>query len=62
MATIMYEGLPHSSRCRHLVELVEKYKVSVMFSAPTAARVEKQDPSYLTKYDLSSLKALVPGW
>jgi propionyl-CoA synthetase len=30
-----------------------------MFSAPTAARVlKKQDPSYLTKYDLSSLKAL----
>jgi hypothetical protein len=30
-----------------------------MFSAPTAARVlKKQDESYLTKYDLSSLKAL----
>jgi propionyl-CoA synthetase len=30
-----------------------------MFSAPTAARVlKKQDPAYLTKYDLSSLKAL----
>ncbi|MEN9484805.1 MAG: hypothetical protein RJB37_2685, partial [Pseudomonadota bacterium] len=39
--------------------LVEKYKVTVMFSAPTAARVlKKQDPAYLTKYDLSSLKAL----
>jgi propionyl-CoA synthetase len=30
-----------------------------MFSAPTAARVlKKQDPTYLTRYDLSSLKAL----
>ncbi len=39
--------------------LVEKYKVTVMFSAPTAARVlKKQDPAFLTKYDLSSLKAL----
>jgi propionyl-CoA synthetase len=39
--------------------LVEKYKVSVMFSAPTAARVlKKYDPEYLSKYDLSSLKAL----
>ena len=38
---------------------VEKYKVSVMFSAPTAARVlKKQDPAFLTRYDLSSLKAL----
>jgi len=31
----------------------------VMFSAPTAARVlKKQDPAFLTKYDLSSLRAL----
>jgi propionyl-CoA synthetase len=30
-----------------------------MFSAPTAVRVlKKQDPAFLTKYDLSSLKAL----
>jgi propionyl-CoA synthetase len=40
-------------------QLVEKYKVTVMFSAPTAIRVlKKQDPAYLTKYDLSSLRAL----
>ncbi|NBX91592.1 MAG: propionyl-CoA synthetase, partial [Betaproteobacteria bacterium] len=39
--------------------LVEKYKVTVMFSAPTAVRVlKKQDPTLLKKYDLSSLKAL----
>jgi propionyl-CoA synthetase len=39
--------------------LVEKYKVTVMFSAPTAIRVlKKQDPALLSKYDLSSLKAL----
>jgi propionyl-CoA synthetase len=30
-----------------------------MFSAPTAVRVlKKQDPAFLKKYDLSSLKAL----
>jgi propionyl-CoA synthetase len=30
-----------------------------MFSAPTAVRVlKKQDPAFLTKYDLSSLRAL----
>jgi propionyl-CoA synthetase len=30
-----------------------------MFSAPTAVRVlKKQDPAYLKKYDLSSLRAL----
>jgi len=59
MATIMYEGLPTNPDAGIWWSLVEKYKVSVMFSAPTAARVlKKQDPAYLTKYDLSSLKAL----
>jgi propionyl-CoA synthetase len=39
--------------------LVEKYKVTVMFSAPTAVRVlKKHDESFLRKYDLSSLRAL----
>ena len=59
MATIMYEGLPIRPDAGIWWSLVEKYKVSVMFSAPTAARVlKKYDPEYLTKYDLSSLKAL----
>ncbi len=59
MATIMYEGLPTRPDAGIWWKLVEKYQVSVMFSAPTAARVlKKQDESYLTKYDLSSLKAL----
>ncbi len=59
MATIMYEGLPIRPDAGIWWKLVEKYNVSVMFSAPTAARVlKKQDESYLTKYDLSSLKAL----
>ena len=59
MATIMYEGLPTRPDAGVWWSLVEKYKVSVMFSAPTAARVlKKQDPAFLTKYDLSSLKAL----
>jgi len=59
MATIMYEGLPVRPDAGIWWKLVEKYRVSVMFSAPTAARVlKKQDPAYLSKYDLSSLKAL----
>lgn len=59
MATIMYEGLPVRPDAGIWWSLVEKYKVSVMFTAPTAARVlKKQDPAYLSKYDLSSLKAL----
>ncbi len=59
MATIMYEGLPIRPDAGIWWSLVEKYKVSVMFSAPTAVRVlRKQDPAFLKKYDLSSLKAL----
>lgn len=59
MATIMYEGLPIRPDGGIWWSLVEKYKVTVMFSAPTAIRVlKKQDPALLTKYDLSSLRAL----
>lgn len=59
MATIMYEGTPLRPDAGIWWSLVEKYKVSVMFSAPTAVRVlKKQDPSFLSKYDLSSLRYL----
>jgi len=59
MATIMYEGLPIRPDGGIWWSLVEKYKVNVMFSAPTAIRVlKKQDPALLTKYDLSTLQAL----
>src|SRR3990167_3518007 len=59
MATIMYEGLPVRPDAGIWWSLVEKYKVSVMFSAPTAVRVlKKYDSSFIKKYDISSLKAL----
>jgi propionyl-CoA synthetase len=64
MATIMYEGLPTQGIDGQpnggiWWSLVEKYKVTAMFSAPTAVRVlKKQDPALLQKYDLSSLRAL----
>ena len=59
MATIVYEGLPIRPDAAIWWSLVEKHKVSVMFSAPTAIRVlKKQDPACLSKHDLSSLKQL----
>ncbi len=59
MATIMYEGTPIRPDAGIWWQIVEKYKVNVMFSAPTAARVlKKHDPAFLHKYDLSSLKHL----
>ena len=59
MATIMYEGTPVRPDAGILWKIVEKYKVTVMFSAPTAIRVlKKQDPALMKKYDLSSLRHL----
>ena len=59
MATIMYEGLPIRPDAAIWWSLVEKYKVTSMFSAPTAVRVlKKQDPAALKRHDLSSLRAL----
>ncbi|HEX7440673.1 MAG TPA: propionate--CoA ligase [Caldimonas sp.] len=59
MATILYEGLPTRPDAGIWWSLVEKYKVTAMFSAPTAIRVlKKQDPKFLRQYDLSSLRAL----
>jgi len=59
MATLMYEGTPIRPDAGIWWSLVEKYKVNVMFSAPTAIRVlKKQPPDFLHKHDLSSLKHL----
>ena len=59
MSTIVYEGLPTRPHGGIWWELVQKYRVTVMFSAPTAVRVlKKQDPALLRQYDLSSLRAL----
>jgi propionyl-CoA synthetase len=59
MTTIMYEGVPIRPDAGVWWKIVQDYNVSVMFSAPTAIRVlKKQDPTYLKKYDLSSLKHL----
>ena len=59
MATLMYEGLPIRPDAAVWWSLVERFKVTSMFSAPTAIRVlKKQDPAALKKHDLSSLRAL----
>jgi propionyl-CoA synthetase len=59
MATIMFEGTPLNPDAGIWWSLVEKYRVTTMFSAPTAIRVlKKQDPKFLEKYDLSSLRNL----
>jgi len=57
MTTIMYEGVPIRPDPGIWWKIVEHHKVTVMFSAPTAIRVlKKQDPLYLKKYNLSTLR------
>ncbi|HXF47343.1 MAG TPA: propionate--CoA ligase, partial [Burkholderiaceae bacterium] len=59
MATVLYEGTPIRPDGAIWWRIVEQYRVTVMFSAPTAIRVlKKQDPAYLTRHDLSSLRHL----
>ena len=59
MATLMYEGTPVNPDAAVLWRLVEQYRVTVMFSAPTAVRVlKKHDAALLKRHDLSSLRAL----
>jgi propionyl-CoA synthetase len=59
VASVIYEGLPTRPDAGIWWKIVQEHKVSVMFSSPTALRVlKKQDPSYLHKYDISSLRHL----
>jgi propionyl-CoA synthetase len=59
MATVLYEGLPIRPDAGVWWGIVEKYRVTRMFSAPTAIRVlKKQPPECMHRHDLSSLKAL----
>ena len=59
MTTILYEGLPIRPDAGIWWKIVQENRVTVMFSSPTAVRVlKKQDPAWLTKYDLSSLRHL----
>jgi propionyl-CoA synthetase len=57
--TIMYEGVPMRPDAGIWWRIVEEYKVTSMFSSPTAIRVlKKQDPAWMRKHDTSSLRYL----
>ena len=59
MATILYEGTPLRPDASIWWQIVEKHRVTRMFSAPTAVRVlKKQPPELMKQHDVSSLKAL----
>jgi propionyl-CoA synthetase len=57
--TIMYEGVPMRPDAGIWWRIVEEYKVTSMFTSPTAIRVlKKQDPAWMKKHDTSSLRYL----
>ncbi len=59
MTSILYEGLPMRPDAGIWWKIVEENKVNVMFTSPTAIRVlKKHDAAYLSKHNLSSLRAL----
>jgi acetyl-CoA synthetase len=56
---LMYEGAPDTPHFGRFWEIVEKYKVSILYTAPTAIRAFiKWGDEHITKYDLSSLRLL----
>ncbi|MGO4383088.1 acetate--CoA ligase [Specibacter sp. RAF43] len=56
---VMYEGTPDSPHQGRFWEIVEKYKVSILYTAPTAIRTfMKWGEDIPAKYDLSSIRVL----
>ena len=56
---VMYEGTPDTPTKRRVFELIEKYKVSILYTAPTLIRTwMKWGDEYPNKSDLSSLRLL----
>jgi acetyl-CoA synthetase len=56
---VMYEGTPDFPDKDRFWEIVERYKVTILYTAPTAIRTfMKWGPEYPAKHDLSSLRLL----
>ena len=56
---LMYEGAPNTPDFGRFWEIVQKYKVTILYTAPTAIRAFiKWGDEHVTKYDLSSLRLL----
>ncbi len=57
--SIMYEGAPNHPGLDRLWEIVEDYKCTIFYTAPTAIRAfMKWGDEHVTKHDLSSLRLL----
>ena len=57
--SVMYEGTPDYPDWNRWWDIVEKYKVTILYTAPTAIRAHmKQGAQHAEKHDLSSLRLL----
>ena len=55
----MFEGVPSHPNYSRFWEIIEKYKVTIFYTAPTAIRtLEAQGDEYVKPYNLSSLRVL----
>ncbi|MCU0504164.1 MAG: acetate--CoA ligase [Chloroflexi bacterium] len=56
---VMYEGAPDTPDWDRWWEIVERYRVTILYTAPTAIRAfMKQGPDFPRRHDLSSLRLL----
>jgi acetyl-CoA synthetase len=56
---VIYEGVPNYPNPERWWEIVERYKVDILYTAPTAIRSHmKWGPEHAEKHDLSSLRLL----
>jgi acetyl-CoA synthetase len=57
--SVLYEGVPNYPDKDRWWEIVERYEVDILYTAPTAIRSHmKWGPEYAQKHDLSSLRLL----
>ncbi|MDD3250573.1 MAG: acetate--CoA ligase [Smithellaceae bacterium] len=57
--SIMFEGVPNYPTYSRFWEVVEKYKVNIFYTAPTAIRaIAKEGDAFVKKHDISSLQTL----
>ncbi len=58
-ATLMFEGIPTYPDAGRFWQIIDKYKVTVFYTAPTAIRtLISMGPDYPMKYSLASLRIL----
>ena len=58
-ATVMFEGIPTYPHFDRFWEIVEKHRVNIFYTAPTALRsLMREGDDWVNKHDLSSLRIL----